>query len=563
MRYRVNADIFKGNAFDQIEKEIYRTIDEDLIPVISWINHKAESAASSSDKAAYVAWWKGLAQRFKGQYLVAFNLFTEVNDGTKIFTQGLYNPWMREATEAIRSVDPERIIIMGSPNKTHKQIHLIDEDIYKNDDYMMIEWHLYASGPKHDGGQKNWEGNGSAQDRANVTDPLDEGLEWSRKTGIEHYFGAWMPMDNAGGSLSQTEVEYFAKFFVEECGERGIPWTVNADSHFYDSKNDEWLGVAKTTARQLNMEPITDILVSVGDYGEGVDTNLDGVDPQPNEAPKFSADVLDLAGAVEDEAYAGSIAGLASDAEGDALTYSAVSGPAWLSVSADGALSGTPGAIDVGANSWTVQVAAKGGSDTATLSIDVVEKDDPPADPLTVDAGADVVADADASNTASVTLTAVGTGDIVDYVWKKDGVRLGDGATITVVLPEGESTLLVRVKDPAGNVVSDTVKVTVNPYVPPVDPNNEAPVFKKATVLSTKAKAGKALSKDISKKAKDPDGDELTFSKAGGPGWLSVVGNGKISGTPATSDKGNNVFTIKVEDGRGGSDTAQVKIKVK
>lgn len=562
VRLRVDAGVFKGSGFDRMEDEINRCISEDLIPVISWINHPAEGSASAQDKAEYVAWWKDLAQRFKGQHLVGFNLFTEVNKSKKLWLNDLYNPWMEAASEAIRSVDPNRIIILGAPNKTHKTLHLIDPAIYKNDDYMMVEWHLYASGPTQDGGQKNWNGNGSEQDRRNLTEPLDEGVQFTKDTGLECYFGAWMPMDNTAGSLNQTEVENFTRFFTLECAERGIPWGLNADQHFYDAKKDQWLGVAKTTPTQLNMPPILDIMLTVGEYGEGVDTDLGGVTPPVNEAPAFADSAINAADALEATAYAGSIAGSASDPEGDALTYSKVAGPAWLSVDVDGALSGTPGAADVGANSWTVQVAAEGGSDTATLNIDVAGKDTPPVDPLTVNAGDDVVVDADDSNTATVTLTAVGTGDIVDYVWKNGALRVGEGETITVTLPEGESTLVVRVKDPAGNIVRDEVVVTVNPYVPTIDPNNTTPVFKKSVVLTTKAKIGKSINKDISKKAKDADGDKLTFSKTDGPDWLNVSEAGKLSGTPSSGDKGNNIFTIEVSDGQA-SDTATVKIKVK
>ena len=47
---------------------------------------------------------------------------------------------------------------------------------------------------------------------------------------------------------------------------------------------------------------------------------------------------------------------------GDTLTYSKVSGPAWLSVASNGALSGTPGNSDVGANSFTVKVTDAAGA---------------------------------------------------------------------------------------------------------------------------------------------------------------------------------------------------------
>ncbi|NIA14433.1 MAG: hypothetical protein GWP08_10145 [Nitrospiraceae bacterium] len=89
-----------------------------------------------------------------------------------------------------------------------------------------------------------------------------------------------------------------------------------------------------------------------------------------NDAPVFTQDPMSRSDTCVDAAYSDTIAGSATDPDNDPLTYSKVSGPAWLNVAADGALSGTPGASDTGANSWTVQVDdGNGGSDTATLNI--------------------------------------------------------------------------------------------------------------------------------------------------------------------------------------------------
>ena len=90
-----------------------------------------------------------------------------------------------------------------------------------------------------------------------------------------------------------------------------------------------------------------------------------------NQAPAFTVDPINKANGDENSAYSGSIAGDASDPEADVMIFSKVSGPAWLSVDSNGALSGTPAAGDVGANVFTVQVDATGGSDTATLNITV------------------------------------------------------------------------------------------------------------------------------------------------------------------------------------------------
>ncbi|MEP4077856.1 carbohydrate-binding protein [Haloferula sp.] len=104
----------------------------------------------------------------------------------------------------------------------------------------------------------------------------------------------------------------------------------------------------------------------------------------PNQAPTFITDPIATSNAAQDEAYVDTINGTATDSEADPLTYSKVSGPAWLSVAGNGALSGMPGAGDIGPNAFMVQVDATGGSHTATLNVTV----DPATYMLTYTAGA-------------------------------------------------------------------------------------------------------------------------------------------------------------------------------
>ncbi|NDI17842.1 MAG: hypothetical protein EBY83_07780, partial [Verrucomicrobia bacterium] len=66
----------------------------------------------------------------------------------------------------------------------------------------------------------------------------------------------------------------------------------------------------------------------------------------------------------------------ATDPNGNPLTFSKLSkfsgGSDWLTISSSGGLAGQPTLADVGLNRWTVQVSSSGGSDTATLLINVV-----------------------------------------------------------------------------------------------------------------------------------------------------------------------------------------------
>lgn len=90
-------------------------------------------------------------------------------------------------------------------------------------------------------------------------------------------------------------------------------------------------------------------------------------DPEPS----FDSDPVVEINATANDAYSASIGDDASDPQGDPMTFSKVSGPSWLTVGTNGALSGTPDITDVGLNTFVVQVIADGGSDQADLEITV------------------------------------------------------------------------------------------------------------------------------------------------------------------------------------------------
>ena len=76
-----------------------------------------------------------------------------------------------------------------------------------------------------------------------------------------------------------------------------------------------------------------------------------------NNAPVWAANPMNGAAATEGVIYAATLAGSSTDADSNPLNFAKVSGPAWLSVAGNGALSGTPTQSDVGANSFTVSVS--------------------------------------------------------------------------------------------------------------------------------------------------------------------------------------------------------------
>ena len=96
-------------------------------------------------------------------------------------------------------------------------------EIYENDDYIMAEWHIYASGPnKKPDGQKFWKKNGTDKGRDNV------------KLAIE-------PATN----------------FTRDLCNAGVPWSLNVLDRYYDTKEKRWLKEKQEIkGRSLNMSEV-------------------------------------------------------------------------------------------------------------------------------------------------------------------------------------------------------------------------------------------------------------------------------------------------------------------
>ena len=152
-----NFTIFLTKITDVVDE----CIRVGVAPIISWENHQAEANATEEERQNYLIFWEKVAMTLKDRnYHLSFNLFTELGvdlcqkdcDLNLRTNSTEYNQWTSDVVSTIRAAggnNENRIIILGAPKMTSDGLDEIDENIYRNDDYMMIEWHEYASGPNH------------------------------------------------------------------------------------------------------------------------------------------------------------------------------------------------------------------------------------------------------------------------------------------------------------------------------------------------------------------------------------------------------------------------------
>jgi hypothetical protein len=252
----------------------------------------------------------------------------------------------------------------------------------------------------------------------------------------------------------------------------------------------------------------------------------------------------------------------ANDKDGDALTYRLVSSPT------KGSLSGTapnliytPNTNASGSDSLSFRANdGSADSNSATVSITISAVNDAPVAAAQVTgttAGAPVgillsASDADGDPlTFSIVSSPLqgslsGTPPNLTYTPKTDAT--------------GSDSISFRASD--GKVGSNTATVSIN-IAAPAKTENKAPVFQADLITRANGKGNETYSAEsLAGSAVDPNSDVVTYSKAGGPEWLVVSLDGKLSGTPPAGAVGLNSFAIRASDPTGAIDEAVLEITI-
>ena len=232
---------------------------------------------------------------------------------------------------------------------------------------------------------------------------------------------------------------------------------------------------------------------------------------------------------------------VATDADGDTLTYSAAGLPSGLAINASsGRISGTP--TTAGTFNVTLSVSdSRGGTDTETFTWVVVPANvvpvltDPGKQSGTVGTAVSLQVVATDANGDTLTYSAAGLPSGL-------AINASSGRISGTPTTAGTFNVTLSVSDSRGGTDTETFTWVVVPAnVVPVltNPGNQS-----GTV-------GTAVSLQVV--ATDADGDTLTYSAAGLPGGLAInASSGRISGTPTTAGTFN--VMLSVSDGRGGTD---------
>lgn len=276
-----------------------------------------------------------------------------------------------------------------------------------------------------------------------------------------------------------------------------------------------------------------------------------------NDGPVANDDTLRVN---EDTSATGRVLTNDDDVDGDSLTVSVLTDVSHgtIAMQGTGRYTYTPDAGFFGTDSFTYQIDdGMGGTDSATVTITVNEVNfGPDANHDYFDAAQnetisgnvldnDMDPDDDALSVSIVHDVRNGTLDLTadgSFVYTPDAAF------------SGEERFTYELSDGKGGTDRATVRITV-------DPDNFAPVAEHDYVLMDMGQTygGNVLDNDT-----DPDGDALSVVLVNDvlSGSLVLTADGAFSYVAADGFVGSDRFTYQVDDGRGGTDTATVRITV-
>lgn len=244
-----------------LDRQIQDCLKHGIVPILAYQAQEFKSDPSDENIALVAKWWQVMALRYKDwSHLISFNFLIESTDAINKVPERL-NVIFEELTNVVRDVSEKRIVYISPAVRSNPENLKLLTIPSRHNNYLMAEWHFYASGPSKTSATKKWT-TGTDEEKALITDKINVALQWSTENDIPTWVGAWMPGtfntneidDETGEPIEQYTAEemiVFAAFMTMSLRNAKIPHAINSDTKIYDRQTNQWIG---------QMKPIFDVI---------------------------------------------------------------------------------------------------------------------------------------------------------------------------------------------------------------------------------------------------------------------------------------------------------------
>jgi endoglucanase len=215
-----------------------------LLAILDLHEFQEMGRAPEGNRQRFVATWKQLAERYRqAPNEVLFEILNEPNGK---LTPDLWNRYLRDAVETIRSTSPHRAVVVGPA--FWNSVDFLDKlDLPAEDRHLIATVHYYKPMSfTHQGaswaGQKDKVGIrwGTAEERAAVARDFDKVQAWGKKHERPIYLGEFGAYDK-GDMASRVS---YTSFVAREAERRGWSWgywQFDGDFIVFDMKTQQWV----------------------------------------------------------------------------------------------------------------------------------------------------------------------------------------------------------------------------------------------------------------------------------------------------------------------------------
>lgn len=245
IRIRVMDDM-SSELLSDIQKVVDGALANDITPIIAYQANSFKENPNQENLQRAVSWWRQTAEHFQNySYKLSFDNMIEATDALNDKPEW-QNKYQEEVTKEIRKTNPQRIVFISPIVRSEpEQLHLLKIPSMHNN-FLMTEFHFYASGPSKTNPKKLWT-TGTEAEKNIIRNKIKLATDWGRENNIPMWVGAWMPgiysekwQGGKDGEYTISEQVVFANFVSCELKKNNIPHAFNSDQHFYDRENLKW-----------------------------------------------------------------------------------------------------------------------------------------------------------------------------------------------------------------------------------------------------------------------------------------------------------------------------------
>jgi len=249
--------------FERVDWAISQALDHGLVPIVDLHHYPELMQDPGSQKERFLALWRQIAERYRNW---PDRLYFEIlNEPQGNLSAGLWNVYLREALQVIRSTNPHRPVVVGAAH--YSEVGQLEQlELPKEDRDLIVAFHYYKPFAfTHQGAPwladsgpwvgTTWEG--TTAEREAVVRDFDRAAAWARRNDRPLTLGEF-------GTYQRAPAEDRARWtaFVRETAEeRRISWTYwefAAGFGAYDLQQRRWtpdlLGALVPGTRQASAQ---------------------------------------------------------------------------------------------------------------------------------------------------------------------------------------------------------------------------------------------------------------------------------------------------------------------